>query len=268
MRDRRIVRAGRVNVRSAVRGETPATFPAETFMKILLFSCFALAASIADAASDPSTPAPFSGEYVASRNGESLGRTTLELRDNHDGTWTLRSETRGTEGLAKLAGVHIVETSHFRWRDGRPEAIDYDYKQDSAVKQRTRHAVFKGDQAEVEEGGETFKYAIVPGLIDRHAVTLAIASDLKRSAKTFDYKVAVKDHVEDMRYVRGASEKRNVPAGEFDAVLVSRDGEPGEDRKRVSRSWFAPSLGWMPVEIEQNEKKGDTVTLRLAAVHK
>jgi len=128
--------------------------------------------------------------------------------------------------------------------------------------------VFKGDQAEVEEGGETFKYAIVPGLIDRHAVTLAIASDLKRSAKTFDYKVAVKDHVEDMRYVRGASEKRNVPAGEFDAVLVSRDGEPGEDRKRVARSWFAPSLGWMPVEIEQNEKKGDTVTLRLAAVHK
>jgi hypothetical protein len=47
---------------------------------------------------------------------------------------------------------------------------------------------------------------------------------------------------------------------------MRRDGEPGEDRKRVARSWFAESLGWLPVEIEQTEKKGDTVTLQLVSV--
>ena len=227
------------------------------FALLLAAPCIALA--------DEAPLAPFHAEYVALRNGDALGTTTLALSDNRDGTWTLRSETRGTSGLAKLAGIHIVETSRFRWHDGRPEAIEYSYKQDSAIKNRTRHASFANGEAKVEEGGETFHYAIVPGLVDRHAVTLAIATDLKRNAQTFDYKVAVKDHVEDMRYERAGNESLNVPAGTFDTVLMRRVGEPGTDRKRVARSWFSEKLGWLPVAIEQSEKKGDTITLKLAA---
>jgi len=139
-------------------------------MRILLAAlAFAATATSASAASDAAPFAPFHAEYAAVRNGESLGTTTLVLSDNHDGTWTLRSETTGTSGLAKLAGIHIVETSHFRWHDGRPVAIDYDYRQDSAIKKRTRHAVFdpKSGEALVEEGGESFRYATAPDLIDR-----------------------------------------------------------------------------------------------------
>jgi hypothetical protein len=247
---------------SRVRRNSPSR-PPEHPMKILLSVLALAAASSAFAADAPL--APFSAEYVALRNGEELGSTTLALSDNHDGTWQLRSETRGTSGLAKLAGVHIVETSRFRWHDGRPEAIEYDYRQDSAVKKRTRHATFANSEARVEEGGESFHYAIVPGLVDRHAVTLALATDLKRNAQAFDYKVAVKDHVEDMRYERAGNETLAVPAGSFETVLMRRVGEPGADRKRVARSWFAEKLGWMPVQIEQTEKKGDTITLRLAS---
>lgn len=208
---------------------------------------------------------PFHAEYATLRNGDDVGRTTLDLVDNRDGTWTLRSETRGTSGLAKLAGIHIVETSRFRWKDGRPEALDYDYKQEGAFKQRTRHAGFDWttNEVSVSEGGENFRYATAPGLIDRQSVTLALAADLLRDAHEFDYKVAVKDRIEDMRYRRGANESVKVPAGTFDAVLMQRDGEPGADRKRVARSWFASSLGYLPVQIEQTEKKGDTVTLKL-----
>jgi len=233
-------------------------------MKCLIaLLAFALVAPAVRA--DESPLSPFRAEYDAYRNGDALGRTTLELSDNRDGTWTLRSETRGTAGLAKLAGIHIVETSHFRWKNGRPEAIDYDYKQDSAVKSRTRHATFANGTAQVEEGGDTFHYAIVPGLVDRHAITLAIAMDLRHGASAFDYKVAVRDHVEDMRYERAGNEKVDVPAGTFDAVLMRRVGEPGSDRKRVARSWFAEKLGWLPIQIEQTEKKADTITLKLAA---
>ncbi|HEU4665765.1 MAG TPA: DUF3108 domain-containing protein [Dokdonella sp.] len=211
---------------------------------------------------------PFRAEYATLRNGDEVARTTLELADNGDGSWTLRSETRGTSTLAKLAGIHVVETSRFRWKGGRPEAVAYDYKQEGRFKQRTRHAAFdwRAGSVEVSEGGRDFRYATVPGLIDRQSVTLALASDLVHDATSFEYPVAVKDRVETMRYERGAVETRTVPAGEFKAQLMRRDGEPGEDRKRVARSWFAESLGWLPVEIEQTEKKGDTVTLQLVSV--
>jgi hypothetical protein len=155
-------------------------------MKLLLAALAFVAPC--SALADEAPLAPFHAEYVALRNGDALGRTTLELSDNHDGTWTLRSETRGTSGLARLAGIHIVETSRFRWHDGRPEAVEYSYKQDSAIRKRTRHASFSSGEVEVEEGGQTFRYAIVPGLVDRHAVTLAIAMDLKRNAQAFDYR--------------------------------------------------------------------------------
>jgi len=231
-----------------------------------LFAALALNLAVAlPAAAADTEVKPFHAEYATLRNGDDVGRTTLDLRDNNDGSWTLRSETRGTSGLAKLAGIHVVETSRFRWKDGRPEALTYDYKQEGAFKQRTRHADFDWatSTVRVSEGGKDYTYATTPGLIDRQSVTLGLAADLLRGATAFDYKVAVKDRVEDMRYRRGASESVKTPAGSYDAVLMQRDGEPGADRKRVARSWFAPSLGYLPVQIEQTEKKGDTVTLKL-----
>jgi hypothetical protein len=211
---------------------------------------------------------PFHAEYATLRNDQEIGRTTLDLADNGDGSWRLRSETRGTAGLAKLAGIHIVETSRFRWKDGRPEALDYDYRQEGALRQRTRQAVFDwaAGEARVNEGGKDHHYPIAAGTIDRQSVTLGLASDLLRGADAFEYRVAVKDHVETMRYSRGALETVQVPAGSFEAQLMRREGTPGSDRKRVSRSWFAASLGWLPVQIEQTEKNGDTVTLKLVAL--
>ncbi len=229
---------------------------------------FALAVcASAPAFAADTTIKPFHADYATLRNGSEVGRTTLDLADDGDGSWTLRSETRGTSGLAKLAGIHIIETSRFHWKDGHLEALVYDYKQEGAFKQRTRHADFdwKTNAVRVSEGGQDFSYATTPGLIDRQSVTLALASDLMHGASTFDYKVAVKDRVEDMRYTRGATETLKVPAGAFKATLMQRDGEPGADRKRVARSWFAESLGWLPVQIEQTEKKGDTVTLKLVS---
>src|SRR4051812_17200091 len=102
-----------------------------SFSALVLGLC-ALAPAVAAA---PAAITPFHAEYATLRNGNDLGRTTLDLVDNGDGSWTLRSETRGTSGLARLAGVHIVETSRFHWKGDRPEALAYDYRQDAAFKQ-------------------------------------------------------------------------------------------------------------------------------------
>lgn len=213
---------------------------------------------------------PFRAEYATLRNGSEVGRTTLDLSDNGDGSWTLRSETNGTTGLALLAGIHVIETSRFRWHGSQPEALTYDYRQEGALKQRTRHADFDWKQGEVQvhEGGEDFRYATAAGLIDRQSVTLALAAGLMRGTTTFQYKVAVKDRIEDMRYEREGIETITVPAGRFEAVLMRREGAAGADRKRVARSWFAESLGWIPVQIEQTSKNGDTITLQLMSLRR
>ncbi|MFI4970655.1 MAG: DUF3108 domain-containing protein, partial [Lysobacterales bacterium] len=112
--------------------------PMKILLAILTLNLCALAPAFA---AEPAIQ-PFHADYATLRNGSELGRTTLDLVDNHDGSWTLRSETKGTSGMAKLAGVHIVETSRFHWKEGRPEALAYDYRQDAAFKQKIRHADF------------------------------------------------------------------------------------------------------------------------------
>jgi hypothetical protein len=262
LREARFRRLRPVQVQTAKLGRSTHGFRP---MKIVFATLILNLCAIAPALAADTAIKPFHAEYATLRNGNELGRTTLDLRDNGDGSWTFRSETKGTSGMARITGVHIVETSRFRWKEGRPEALSYDYQQDAAFKKRARHADFdwKAGAVHVTEGGGDFRYATAPGLIDRQTVTLALASDLMRGAKTFDYKVAVKDRIEGMRYARGATATLQVPAGEFKTVLMQREGELGGDHKRVARSWFTESLGWLPVQIEQTEKNGDTVTLKL-----
>lgn len=233
-----------------------------SILLLLLAASGAGAAAPAPGGSADPPIAPFHAEYAVSRNGSELGRSTLVLRAQGDGTWILESATHGTEGLASLIGVDVVETSHFRWRDGRPESLDYRYRQHTAFKHRKRDIAFdrRSQRATVSDNGEVHRYPIEAGVIDRHCASLAIAADLARGATSLVYAVAVKDRVEPNHYRNRGHESVTVPAGRYDSVRIDRD-DPGHQ----ATSWFAPSLGWLPVRIEQSDKKGDTITLRLVS---
>jgi len=64
-----------------------------------------------------------------------------------------------------------------------------------------------------------------------------------------------------VHYTTCGDRRVSVPAGDYVTVCLERVRE-----KRTSTSWFAKSTGWIPVQIEQVEKKGDTVTLKLASL--
>lgn len=237
-------------------------------MPRLLSFLFVLVPCLASATTADVPLHPFHAEYRTLRDGDAVGITMLVLATAADGTWTLNSETRGTNGLARLAGIHVVETSHFRWIDGHLQALDYDYRQDSAFKSRRRHADFDWatSTASVTEGHESHRYPVPGNVIDRQSVTLALAIALARDASDLTFPVAVKDRVETVDYRRAGEEPVTVPAGTFRAVAVTRTAGPEGGRKRVSEVWFAPSLRWLPVRIRQSSGKGDDVTLELAAI--
>lgn len=233
-------------------------------MKILALAVLYAMMPFASARAD-SPIAPFKADYATLRNGKELAKTTIELSRNADSTWTLRTTTAGTSGLAKMAGLDVAEESVFRWVDGRPETIHYDFHQDVAFKKKRRHGEFdwKANEVQMVDGDNDARYALVPYAVDRHALTLALAADLSRHANSFDYKVAMKDQIEDVTYTRCPDARLTVPAGTFETQCLER-----VRNKRTSTSWFVKSNGWIPVQIEQVEKKGDTVTLRLLSISK
>ena len=116
--------------------------------------------------------------------------------------------------------------------------------------------------AVIRDNGKSSTIALDQPAMDRHLVTLALMVDLKSGATALDYQVADKDKVADQHYVKGSHETLALAAGNIDAIKVERDR--GSDSKRNTTSWFAPQRGFLPVQIEQVEKKnGETITMRL-----
>src|SRR6478672_820087 len=48
---------------------------------------------------------PMNATYSVVRDGKPIGDANYSLVANSDGTWTLRSQTRGSAGMAKLLGL-------------------------------------------------------------------------------------------------------------------------------------------------------------------
>ena len=233
-------------------------------MKFMFATALLLSSAIASATPATVPIKPFQAEYVASRNGKPLGVTTIEWRANADGTYTLRTTTKGTSGLAKLAGLDVTEESTLRWRNGVPETTRYDFQQDAALASKDRHADidWTSNRIEMNDNGNNVSYDTVPGMIDRHAVVLALANDLARHHDSFDYKVAMKDGIEDFRYTKLPDATLKVPAGSYDTVALQRTRGP-----RTSTTWFTERSGWVPVQIEQRDgKKKETITLQLKSL--
>ncbi|MFO1505558.1 MAG: DUF3108 domain-containing protein [Lysobacterales bacterium] len=234
-------------------------------MPRLLSFLFVLVPCLASASTADVPLHPFHAEYRTLRDGDAVGITMLVLATAADGTWTLTSETRGTNGLARLAGIHVVETSHFRWIDGHLQALDYDYRQDSAFKSRRRHADFDWatSTASVTEGHESHRYPVPGNVIDRQSVTLALALALARGASDLSFPVAVKDRVETVDYRRAGEEPVTVPAG----TLPRGRGDPrrGSGRqpqarvRSLVRAVAALVAGADPAEQRQGRRR-DTGT--------
>lgn len=225
----------------------------------LVLSVMLLAAAPSISAQDAPL-APYRANYEVLRNGLMQGMATITLERTTDGNWDFRTQTTGTRGLAGLAGIAIFEQSILRWRERRPELVRYTFDQHAAWKSRKRSLSLGGDTILSNFDGHEAAFAREPGVVDRHAVVLALAADLAAGASHLSYRVADKDKIETHTYRNAGEEPTEVPAGRYETVRVERVREkPG----RTTTSWLAPVLGYMPVRIVQREPDGETLEMRL-----
>ena len=219
------------------------------------------------ARADSGPVAAFHAEYRVLRNGKAIGRAVLSLRETGRGQWQFSNHTRGTSGLAGLLGVNVTETSTLRWHDGHLQDLHYRYSQNAAIKSRHREIEFDWDahRAEIRNGRKTLDVALVPGAIDRSLVTVALMADLRASrASPLIYPVVHSRGIQTERYAATGRESLNLPIGQVQALRVERQRN---GNKRRTIIWFAPGMNWKPVQIQQVEKHGETITMQLARNH-
>jgi hypothetical protein len=234
-----------------------------------MIKCVIAASLVAFAATSYAAPgtAPldsFKANYEVLRNGKPLGKATLDLH-NTGNDWEFVSDTQGTSGMAAMVGAEVHEKSTFTWNANKPQCLTYAYSQ-KALKTKSTSITcdWNAKTANVDDNGKPATVSLTSPAMDRHLVPLALMVDLKAGAQSLTYPVVDKSHIDDQQYLQTGHENVTLASGgTIDAVKVTRDR--GTDAKRTTTYWFAPQRNWMPVQIEQVEKNGETITMRLAS---
>lgn len=207
-------------------------------------------------------PTAFTATYNVLRGGSPMGTATISLHDDGNGQWTYRKSVKGTAGLAAMLGASVDETSRFRWKGDLPEALSYDYKLNTGIKNKQRHlrVDWNTNQVSVDGSKGTETYPAQPGIVERNTLPLALGVALQTGNQQVALAVAVRQRVETQRFEVTGKETVKVAAGSFDAERVDRT-----DADRGFSAWYVPDRYPLPVKLSQRE--GGDLVMELVSFH-
>jgi hypothetical protein len=199
-------------------------------------------------------PQPFVAQYSVNWRGMNAGTTEVELKpDPKDASgkayeYASRANARGmfraffNDEITQVSWFVIEETGvrplRYRADDGsddtgRDISLDFDWN----AKRVTGTAEDKPVALE-----------LTPGVQDVMSMQIATVRDLARGEVPASYVIVDKDRIKRYSYVREPDAKLKTALGELDTVVYRSQREGS---KRAMRTWYAPSLGFVPVRAER-----------------
>jgi len=206
---------------------------------------------------DPLDLKPFKATYNAEWKGMTAGTSVIELRSSGGDTYTY-SSTNAAHGLFRIAFPDaLTQASTFRVTDGKIIPL-----------------TFRGTDEKQREINLTFDWTKlrVAGVAKEHAVDLAIPADAQdpgsmQIASLRDLAAGKlqqivwmvdSDKLKDYQLRQEGTARLDTELGELDTVIYT-SRRPDSDR--VTRTWVAPALGYLPVKAERVRGKKVEFTL-------
>lgn len=192
--------------------------------------------------------APFTAHYQADWKTISVGTSDLELKqDTEPGhyvyTWTITA--RGIfrvvypddliqKSWFSIVGDH-VRPAKYSGVDGS-SSVDLDFD-------------WNGGHVRGTSETKPVDLALKEGTQDVMSIQVEVMLDLKKGNLPNTFRIIDKDQLKDFIYTREGTASIRTALGQLDTVIVSsqRTGN-----NRILRMWFAPSLGFVPVQAERS----------------
>jgi hypothetical protein len=202
---------------------------------------------------------PHTVVYRVSFKGMAAGDLELRLTRENGTLW--RYETRPQPSFLARMVVSAASRERGTFRLGPDGVTPVSYSLDDGSAQRTRdEAAFEYDRAAGRvrgyARGEPLELPIVPGLQDPLSIRAAILVDLLAGRELGEYPMIDGRQVRTYVYRRVGTEKIATALGELEAVVYTSSRKDADARAKTWKYWYAPSLGWLPVRIEQHDPDG------------
>jgi hypothetical protein len=220
-----------------------------------------VAAGAAQAADDAGI-APFTAHYQADWKGISIGTSDIQLAQGAGPgqylyTWTITA--RGIFRVAyhddlvqkswlTMTGDHVRPDKYHGKEGSSSVELNFDWQNMRA----TGLSETKPVDLKLKEGTQ-----------DVMSIQVEVMLDLKHGNLPKTFQIIDKDQLKEFIYTQEGSAKIRTAIGEIDTVIVTsqRTGN-----NRILRMWFAPSLGFVPVQAERSRDGKVEISMRIKSV--
>jgi hypothetical protein len=194
-------------------------------------------------------PQPFVAHYVAEWKDISVGSSDLQLvREPEPGFYHYRW-TISAGGIFKIVYSNdVIQQSWFTVADDHVRPLRYRGEEGSSSV--AFDFDWTSDRARGSSEGKPVDIALKPGTQDVMSIQVEVMLDLKNGDLPATFPIIDKDQLKEFYYTREGTAKLRTSIGTLDTVIVA--SRHTQNDPRVLRMWFAPALGYVPVQAERS----------------
>ena len=206
----------------------------------------AQAVGLPQAAPSDAALAPFSAHYLADWKGINVGTSDLALKpDAEPGhyvyTWTITAR-----GIFRLYRDEVTQKSWFSVAADHVRPEKYQAEDGSS----TVDLSFDWNEGRVRGTSEkkAVDLALKEGTQDVMSIQVEVMLDLRKGNLPKTFQIIDKDELKEFNYSQEGNATLKTALGDLDTVIVASQRA---GNNRILRMWFAPSLGFVPVQAER-----------------
>jgi Protein of unknown function (DUF3108) len=208
---------------------------------------------------------PFEASYTVNWHGLTAGVSTLTLEHQQGDRWLYRSVAEARGIFRALPIGELSTQSEFEIATAGVRPLHYTADDGTSSRKRDIDVTFDWEQLRIRgvAAEEKVDEALTPGVQDDLSVQIALMRELSAGRTPEGFKTYGDRGMREYRYVRDGEETLTTAVGVIPTVIfrTERTGSP-----RVTRYWCAPSLGYLPVKVQQKRLDSVEFTLEVRAV--
>lgn len=191
---------------------------------------------------------PFSSNYVAQWKDISVGVSDLNLeRGPEPGQWVYKWSISARGIFHLFYSDDVVQQSWFTVSAGRVRPAKYRGRQGS--QSVNFDFDWESGHARGSSEGKPVDMPLPDDAQDLNSIQIQVMLDLKNGNVPPTFHIIDKDEMKEFIYRREGTEQLRTDIGTFDTIIVSSRHFAND--RRVLRMWFAPALGYVPIQAER-----------------
>jgi Protein of unknown function (DUF3108) len=226
--------------------------------------CLIAVGAAASAASAADELEPFEASYTWIWHGMSVATSTLRLEHQEANKWVYRSKSE-PRGIGRLFSERPVQESVLEVTETGVRPLTYKADDGTSSTKRDSDIRYDWEHNRVTGVNEDAKVdmPLSPGIQDDLSVQIALMVELLRGHTPDKFSLLSGNSVREYRYSRDGEETLTTPVGTVQTVIYRSEKQYSP---RVTRFWCAPSLGYIPLRVEQKRKDDVEWTMQVQSV--